>query len=763
MKTKLLLYFTLIISVFSLSCSDKYISEDTNHFIKVNQRKITIVVGENYRIVPIFDSEETASKNFNWSVADAEIASISSATNHIGIVKGIAPGKTVIEVISDDKQQTYYVDLEVTNEPKTIKILTIGNSFSEDAVENYLYDLAKADGNNILIGNMYIGGCSLEQHWKNASENKSDYQFRKIDRNGMLNRIDNMTIYEAVKNENWDYISFQEVSQLSGIIDSYREYLPQLVEFVEKFATNPDVKYVLHQTWAYSEDSNHEGFNNYDKEQVKMYNAIVDAVNKAADLANIGMIVPSGTAIQNGRTSYLGDRFTRDGFHLDLGVGRFTAACTWYESIFGGILENLFLPNNLLIFDAELAKQAAYDAVKHPKQITDMIDFKERGPNEFVLEHPLFIDFGPIFTPEPFNNFARWQDGSVPNLKDESGNNTGFIIKTGLRFHDGVIERGMENLLGFPKTVSQDAFFNDGRVYPQGSSLILSNLNKEKKYSFVLYATINDKGTQTEYRIKGRNEGVGYLDTDHNLSKVVAINDIVPDDNGEITILIKQGPNNVQYWGYYGLNAMIVLPEGETFAFPVNNFELKNPVLIDFGLRLSGSPFVNLQDPWAPQDPKADPVLNMEDKDGVNTGFAIAITGGFSAVNDLGVLDNSLGLPYEVAVDAFWGDKWMPEGELTVSNLNKSQKYDFIFYGSHRDVSDNRETKYEVIGENSGFGLLNTSNNAGSVVVVKGIVPDAARNIVIKVSAGPNNNSADGLYYLNTLILGPEGFKFSGM
>ena len=136
MKTKLLLYFTLIISVFSLSCSDKYISEDTNHFIKVNQRKITIVVGENYRIVPIFDSEETASKNFNWSVADAEIASISSATNHIGIVKGIAPGKTVIEVISDDKQQTYYVDLEVTNEPKTIKILTIGNSFSEDAVEN---------------------------------------------------------------------------------------------------------------------------------------------------------------------------------------------------------------------------------------------------------------------------------------------------------------------------------------------------------------------------------------------------------------------------------------------------------------------------------------------------------------------------------------------------------------------------------------------------------------------------------------------------
>jgi hypothetical protein len=761
MKKKLLLYFTLIIGVFSLSCNDKYISEDaTLHFIRVNQRKITVVVGESYKIVPTFDSEETASKKFIWSVRNSNVASISSDVNNNAIVKSIAPGKTIIEVISEDKQQTYYVELEVINEAKSVKILTIGNSFSEDAVENYLYDLAKADGNDVMIGNMFIGGCSLEQHWENASKNKPDYQFRKIERNGMLNRIDNMTIYEALMNENWDYISFQEVSQQSGIIDGYQEYLPQLVEFVKKFATNPDVKYVLHQTWAYAHNSNHEGFANYDRNQLKMYNAIVDAVWKAKELGNIDFIVPSGTAIQNGRTSYIGDKFTRDGYHLDFGVGRFVAACTWYESIFGGILENPYQSENLSRYDTELAKMAAYESVNQPKEVTDMIDFKERGPSEFILEHPLFIDLGPIFSPKPFNNFARWQDGSVINLEDEMGNNTDIIIKAGLPFHDGVIEREMENLLGFPKTASQDAFFNDGRIFPEGSSLILSNLNGDQKYSFVLYGTINDKGTHTEYRVIGKNEGVGYLDTDYNLSKIVVINDIEPDDSGEITIIVKQGPNSTQYWGYYGLNTMIVLPGGTSYEFPSNNFEIANPVFVDFGLWLSGFPFNNLKDPWDPQSPLANPVLNMIDNNGVNTGFAIAITDGFSAVNNDGALGNSLGLPDEVAVDAFWGDKWMPDGELTVSNLNRSKKYDFIFYGSRRDVADNRETKYEVIGKNSGSGSLNISNNTGEVVAVRGIIPDDSGNVVIKVSAGANNNTPELYYYLNMLVIGPEGFQY---
>jgi len=46
---------------------------------------------------------------------------------------------------------------------------------------------------------------------------------------------------------------------------------------------------------------------------MQMFNAIVCAVNAASARVGIVIIIPSGTAIQNGRSSYIGERFNRDG------------------------------------------------------------------------------------------------------------------------------------------------------------------------------------------------------------------------------------------------------------------------------------------------------------------------------------------------------------------------------------------------------------------------------------------------------------------
>lgn len=67
---------------------------------------------------------------------------------------------------------------------KTVRILAIGNSFSQDAVEQYLHELAEAEGISTIIGNMFIGGCSLERHVKNARENAPAYAYRKIGTDG---------------------------------------------------------------------------------------------------------------------------------------------------------------------------------------------------------------------------------------------------------------------------------------------------------------------------------------------------------------------------------------------------------------------------------------------------------------------------------------------------------------------------------------------------------------------------------------------------
>ena len=49
-----------------------------------------------------------------------------------------------------------------------VRILAIGNSFSVDALEDHFYELASAAGKKVIVGNMYIGGCRLKRHLKNA-------------------------------------------------------------------------------------------------------------------------------------------------------------------------------------------------------------------------------------------------------------------------------------------------------------------------------------------------------------------------------------------------------------------------------------------------------------------------------------------------------------------------------------------------------------------------------------------------------------------
>jgi len=259
-----------------------------------------------------------------------------------------------------------------------IKILAIGNSFSMDAIENYLYELADADNIKVIIGNLYIGGASLDLHWKNAKDDKPAYQYRKIDVNGNKTNTPKTSIADALASEDWDYISFQQVSSNSGIYESYVEPLPPLFKYVKERSTNIKAKYILHQTWAYAQDSTHKMFVTYNKDQMTMYNAIVDAVWRAKDLAPIDIVVPAGTAIQNGRTSVIGDKFCRDGYHLDINIGRYTAACTWFESIFNkSVIGNKFKPHALSEYEAEIAQYAAHYAVLRPKKITELKYYKE--------------------------------------------------------------------------------------------------------------------------------------------------------------------------------------------------------------------------------------------------------------------------------------------------------------------------------------------------------------------------------------------------
>ena len=220
-----------------------------------------------------------------------------------------------------------------------MKLLSIGNSFSVDA-HRWLHDIAVAHGVELYNVNLYIGGCSLMRHWNNAVENKAAYDLyiygvsveRKI------------SIADALAMDNWDVVTVQQASPVSGKPSSYEPYLSNLVGLIRQ--TNPQAKVYFHQTWAYELDAPTQNFLNYDRDQRKMYECIVQTTEKEARSIDADLI-PSGQVIQYLRENVKefdyangGLSLNRDGHHLSLDYGRYTAGATWFATLFG---EKLFI------------------------------------------------------------------------------------------------------------------------------------------------------------------------------------------------------------------------------------------------------------------------------------------------------------------------------------------------------------------------------------------------------------------------------------
>ena len=262
---------------------------------------------------------------------------------------------------------------------ESIKILAIGNSFSVDAMEHLAIILNDAGVKEIVLGNLYIGGCSISTHSSHIENDTADYTFYVNKGKGWGNakkqKLDTGILYE-----DWDIITIQQVSQDSGKPETLGE-LQRLIDHVRATATNKDVKLLWHMTWAYQNDySSDAKFGAYNNDQQTMYNAITNVVKTKINTNNsIDGFIPSGTAVQNLRSSYLGDTLTRDGFHLTYDVGRYTAALMWFKELTGESLSEITAvpaeyPNVSLYLP--VIKEAVDNAYANKLEITQS-DYKE--------------------------------------------------------------------------------------------------------------------------------------------------------------------------------------------------------------------------------------------------------------------------------------------------------------------------------------------------------------------------------------------------
>ena len=225
-----------------------------------------------------------------------------------------------------------------------IRVLAIGNSFSDDA-RTFVPDIAASVGEEIIFGNLYIGGCSLETHWHNADNDLAAYDYTLT---GFEPRL--ASIREALEQGPWDCVTLQQASHFSGQYATYQPYLNQLARYVRRYA--PQAEILVHQTWAYEIDSAHPGFDAYGRDQAQMYASLWDAYDRAARDLGGARVIPCGDAFQIARRHPLFDyphgglSLNRDGFHASFTHGRYLLGCVWVEMLTGLTLtDSAFVPS----------------------------------------------------------------------------------------------------------------------------------------------------------------------------------------------------------------------------------------------------------------------------------------------------------------------------------------------------------------------------------------------------------------------------------
>lgn len=291
-------------------------------------------------------------------------------------------------------------------EPKTVRVLAVGNSFSRNAL-HYFDDIVRASGNTAVSSNAYIGGCDFERHMRHADAFEAD----PADPQGRP-YPGGKSLKDLLTAQRWDYVTIQQVSHKSYRIDTYHPSADRLIAYIRKYA--PQASIVIHETWAYRDD--HYWFLNRDKNPDRpaghdaMYRGVrtaYDAFSKetgfrmipcgdAMELARAdpawGPFVPDASfnpktavypalpkderhALQNGynwrKNAKTGAyALGQDCIHANA-RGEYLQGCVWFEFFFGqSVVGNAFVPQGVTAEEASIFQRVAHRAVSEKQRPT---------------------------------------------------------------------------------------------------------------------------------------------------------------------------------------------------------------------------------------------------------------------------------------------------------------------------------------------------------------------------------------------------------
>ena len=278
---------------------------------------------------------------YGWSVDGENIiyskaGSLSSGSTysftskHPSYFRLVNSGASAVDVT---KLNIQYSCEEEAYSKDNLNILMIGNSYADDTVA-YANRIAASYGITVNLWDAYIASCTVDMHYNNLLDSTASYSMRRINE-GIWDYRDNKTLTEILNFADWDIITFQQASAVVGLPASYNN-LGSLVSKVRDIVGNgPSFKW--YSTWANDNDymSLSNEFTNYGCDSDAMFDATIDCwESKVEPLGVFDQFIPAGTAVQNLRTSYVGETFNRDSKHMSYGAGRYLLGTNFISSIY---------------------------------------------------------------------------------------------------------------------------------------------------------------------------------------------------------------------------------------------------------------------------------------------------------------------------------------------------------------------------------------------------------------------------------------------
>ena len=254
---------------------------------------------------------------------------------------------------------------------RSLKILFIGNSFAVDTMEHAANISLSLGVEKVKFGTLYVGGCSIDMHYEHAIGDMPVYTYHINEGDGWSSTPE-YKISDAIKSDDWDWIAIQHGTHGTSRYTSCECYekLDGLLDYVKALAP-AHTKIAFNLTWLGESTRQHHEIISYKGNMTLMREKLVEVTEQMV-LSNpkIDLLVPTGTAIENARTSKIG-LLTRDCYHLSVDKGRFIAGLTFIGTIADISVDNIsWVPEGVDEYARRVAIESASNAKRFPLTIT---------------------------------------------------------------------------------------------------------------------------------------------------------------------------------------------------------------------------------------------------------------------------------------------------------------------------------------------------------------------------------------------------------